>query len=534
MSENATSSSSNSGNATSSSSISGLPSIEKLDGNSNYATWKFMMELYLVHEDLWEYTSATPAATDVSGTKRDQRARAKICLMVRPHCLVHVRKAKSAKEAWEALKNAFEDKGLNNRCRLLSKLVSLRLEQFSSVRDYVTSVMATSQELLDLGKEIDDQLLAALLLQGLTPEFQPMRLAIENSNISLTTDYVKTKLFQMEDTFAAGSSEKQPTSALLTKKHKGKSAPKWKTKGKVKCFICEGPHKAQECPENPKTRKEALQAYAFGTAMNPHADDWIIDSGASSNMTHRKSWFKNLKDSKKPLRVTCANGNEVLGESESTVVCESIDLTISNVTYVPELASNLLSVNAIAKKGHVVVFTEKGCDIFKSDECEIRGKAVVKGVEERGIYKIKCCSQGSALSSATASDQLMQWHRRMGHLGMKNLKLLRDKMATGFKEFAENQSGKKLKILRTDNGTEFVNKQMDNYLKKFGIQHQLTVDYTPEQNGVAERANRTICEKARSMLHDSGLAKRFWAEAVHHAVFLKKQVTNASGEEYDT
>lgn len=63
---------------------------------------------------------------------------------------------------------------------------------------------------------------------------------------------------------------------------------------------------------------------------------------------------------------------------------------------------------------------------------------------------------------------------------------------------------------------------MNNYLKKFGIQHQLTVAYTPEQNGVAERANRTICEKARSMLQDSNLPKRFWAEAVHHAVYLKK------------
>ncbi|KOB69296.1 Retrovirus-related Pol polyprotein from transposon TNT 1-94 [Operophtera brumata] len=62
-------------------------------------------------------------------------------------------------------------------------MVSMKLEQFPSVREYVTSVMMVSQELQDLGKEVDDELLAALMLQGLTIEFQPMRLAIENSNV---------------------------------------------------------------------------------------------------------------------------------------------------------------------------------------------------------------------------------------------------------------------------------------------------------------------------------------------------------------
>ncbi|KOB51765.1 Uncharacterized protein OBRU01_27278, partial [Operophtera brumata] len=94
---------------------SSLPSIEKLDGNTNYSIWKFMMELYLVHDDLWEYTMVSPQEKDTQGIKRDQRARAKIFLMVKLHCLVHIRKAKTAKEVWEALRVAFEDKGLNNR-----------------------------------------------------------------------------------------------------------------------------------------------------------------------------------------------------------------------------------------------------------------------------------------------------------------------------------------------------------------------------------------------------------------------------------
>ncbi|KOB71577.1 Uncharacterized protein OBRU01_13482 [Operophtera brumata] len=56
------------------------------------------MELYLVHDYLWEYTMVSPQEKDTQGIKRDQRTRAKICLMVKPQCLVHVRKAKTAKE----------------------------------------------------------------------------------------------------------------------------------------------------------------------------------------------------------------------------------------------------------------------------------------------------------------------------------------------------------------------------------------------------------------------------------------------------
>lgn len=58
-----------------------------------------------------------------------------------------------------------------------------------------------------------------------------------------------------------------------------------------------------------------------------------------------------------------------------------------------------------------------------------------------------------------------------------------------FKIMAENQTGKSLRAIRSDNGTEYVNFKFDNLCKEFGILHQKTVPYTPQQNGVAERYN---------------------------------------------
>ena len=92
-----------------------------------------------------------------------------------------------------------------------------------------------------------------------------------------------------------------------------------------------------------------------------------------------------------------------------------------------------------------------------------------------------------------------------------------------WKAMIEKATGKQMKTLRSDNGGEYVAKDFEHYLKSNGIRHQLTVRKTPEQNGVAERFNRTLVEMVRAMLSDSGLAKKFWAEAVSTACYLRNR-----------
>ena len=92
-----------------------------------------------------------------------------------------------------------------------------------------------------------------------------------------------------------------------------------------------------------------------------------------------------------------------------------------------------------------------------------------------------------------------------------------------WKTQAEKSSGHQLKVLRTDNGGEYTSKEFENYLKSEGVRHELTVPKTPEQNGVAERLNRTLVEAVRSMLIDANLPHKFWAEALSTAVYLKNR-----------
>ena len=97
-----------------------------------------------------------------------------------------------------------------------------------------------------------------------------------------------------------------------------------------------------------------------------------------------------------------------------------------------------------------------------------------------------------------------------------------------WKALREKESGKQVKRFRTDGGGEYTSKKFAEYLKSEGILKETTTPYTPQSNGVVERANRTIMERVRCMLDDAGLSKKYWAFAVSVAVYLKNRTPTRS------
>ncbi|CAI7775469.1 unnamed protein product [Closterium sp. NIES-54] len=95
---------------------------------------------------------------------------------------------------------------------------------------------------------------------------------------------------------------------------------------------------------------------------------------------------------------------------------------------------------------------------------------------------------------------------------------------------AQRESGHKVKVIRTDNGGEFIGADFEAVLKKKGIQHQLTVPYNPQQNGVAERFNRTLQEGARTLLGRAGLPDPFWVTALRQVALVKNKVLATVGD----
>ncbi len=154
---------------------------------------------------------------------------------------------------------------------------------------------------------------------------------------------------------------------------------------------------------------------------------------------------------------------------------------------------------------------------FDSSETEINKPLALVHSDLCGPLKEE--SLGGRLYIATFLDD---------YSGLSVIKLLKHKseMIMAMKEvftMLENQSGCKVKALRTDNGTEYVNAAVSGYLKTRGIIHQTTMTYTPQQNGKAERLNRTLMEKIRAMLSEAKLSQRLWGEAAHIANTLRNR-----------
>ena len=337
---------------------------------------------------------------------------------------------------------------------------------------------------------------------------------------------------------------------------------------------------------------------------------WYMDSGCSRHMTGDLSQLVNVKE---------FNGGYVSfagGESGRITLKGTVQngvLSFENVNYVPELKHNLLSISQICDRGNSVHFTKKGCHVLKPGivipedwflmTAERKGNAYVIDMNKKPCEEITCL-----FSKISEHDGLL-WHRRLGHVNMKNLnrlakgQLVRDLPIKDFmlvekcvacakgkahrkphktkpvpstkavlellhmdlfgpvnvlsigkkayclvivddysrytwvyflshknetavlvKQFitlAENQASTKVKVIRSDNGTEFKNVILDTFCVDKGIDRQFSAPRTPQQNGVAERRNRTLIEAAHTMLADSKLPSFFWAEAVSTACYIQ-------------
>ncbi|CAI7840036.1 unnamed protein product [Closterium sp. NIES-53] len=95
---------------------------------------------------------------------------------------------------------------------------------------------------------------------------------------------------------------------------------------------------------------------------------------------------------------------------------------------------------------------------------------------------------------------------------------------------AQRESGHKVKVISTDNGGEFIGADFEAVLKKKGIQHQLTVPYNPQQNGLAEHFNWNLQEGARTLLGRAGLPDPFWVTALRQVALVKNRVVATVGD----
>ncbi|GKF39376.1 ribonuclease H-like domain-containing protein, partial [Tanacetum coccineum] len=126
----------------------------------------------------------------------------------------------------------------------------------------------------------------------------------------------------------------------------------------------------------------------------------------------------------------------------------------------------------------------------------------------------------ACLIAKATSDESKLWHRRFSWVFFLATKDETRGILQNFFRQIENQLNHRVKIIRSDNGTEFKNKDMLEFCGNKGIKQEYSNARTPQHNGVAERMNRTLIEAAKTMLADSLLLTTFWAEAVSTTCYI--------------
>ncbi|GJT16838.1 putative ribonuclease H-like domain-containing protein [Tanacetum coccineum] len=260
-------------------------------------------------------------------------------------------------------------------------------------------------------------------------------------------------------------------------------------------------------------------------------------------------------------------------------------LDFENVYYVEELQHfNLFSVSQICDKKNKVLFTDTDCLVL-SEEFQLpdESQVVLRIPREHDLYTFHISDlqpeqKVTCLVAKASLDESTRWHRRMAHVNFKTInKLAKEGLVDGLplKVFTNEHNcvacnkGKQhkasykhisavrlitetLQLLhmdlfgptnirsidqkyyslvvtddfsRCDNGTEFKNAKLIELCGEKGIKRDYSNPRTPQQNGVAERKNRTLIEAARTMLADSKLPTMFWTEAVSTACYVLNRVS---------
>nr|GEX24557.1 hypothetical protein [Tanacetum cinerariifolium] len=211
-----------------------------------------------------------------------------------------------------------------------------------------------------------------------------------------------------------------------------------------------------------------------------------------------------------------------------------------DVYFVKELKFNILGVSQMYDKKNSVLFTDTGCFVLSPDfKLVDESQVLLKVLRKNNMYGVdmKNIIPKESLTCLVAKAKLnesMLWHRRLGHINFKSInKLVQDKLVSLmhtkyglvaiddysrytwvfflttknettciFKKFIteiENLFDKKVKVIRSDNRTEFKNSVTNDLCAMKGIRREFSVARTPQQNSVPERRNRTLIKAARTM-----------------------------------
>ncbi|KAL0459208.1 UNVERIFIED_CONTAM: Retrovirus-related Pol polyprotein from transposon TNT 1-94 [Sesamum latifolium] len=286
-------------------------------------------------------------------------------------------------------------------------------------------------------------------------------------------------------------------------------------------------------------------------------DAWILDSGCSYHITPNREWFTSYRsgnsgsvylgddrcchivgvgDVRIKMKITAGNIYKLLG---STVVggVHSVDSYEDNTKLWHIRLGHLSERGMTELHKRNMLHGVKSCKLDCCKFCVLGkqtkvsftiGKHKTEGILDYVHSDVwgptRKSSLGGSLYYVMFTDDFSRkvW---VYFLKQKSEVLAKFKL---WKVEVENQTGRKIKYLRSDNGTEYTDSQFQKFCEEHGIQRHFPVRKIPQQNSIAERMNRSLTERARCLRLNAGIPKSFWAEAMNMACYLINRSPRAS------
>uniref|UniRef100_A0A2N9GIS0 Retrovirus-related Pol polyprotein from transposon TNT 1-94 n=1 Tax=Fagus sylvatica TaxID=28930 RepID=A0A2N9GIS0_FAGSY len=553
--------------------------IEKFDG-TDFGYWRMQIEDYLYGKKLHlPLLGEKPEdMEDAEWTLLDRQVLVVIRLTLSRIVAHNVVKEKTTAELMTALCGMYEKPSANNKVHLMKKLFNLKMTEGTAVAQHLNEFNTITNQLSSVEIEFDDEIRALIVLASLPNSWEAMRMAVSNSAGKGKLKYNDIRdLILGEEVRRRDAGETSSSGSALNLEARGRGKDRNYNRGRSKsrkgrskskpgrqleCWNCgKTGHIRKNCWELKKKNEndsanvvtEEVHDALLLSVDNP-IESWVLDSGASFHTTAHREIIQNyvagdfgkvyLADDKAldvvgmgDVRITLPNGSVWL---------------LQKVRHVPELKRNLISVGQLDTEGHAILFVGGTWKITKG------AMVVARGKKTGTLYMTTSPRDTIAVAEAGADTNL--WHRRLGHMSEKGMKVLLSKgklpnlksvefdmcescilgkqKKVSFLKGGRTPKSKKLELVHTDlwgpspiaslGGSRYYVTFIDDSSRKGsrefcaanGIRMEKTIPRTPQQNGVAERMNRTLNERARSMRLHAGLPETFWADAVNTATYL--------------
>ncbi|WVZ18367.1 hypothetical protein V8G54_005689 [Vigna mungo] len=409
----------------------------------------------------------------------------------------------------------------NGRCETSNNDEVRALILFSSLPECwnatVTVVSSSSGSNKLKFDDVRDLILSEEIRRKESEEFQPLQFCIQNQE-----EEVRIEDMDVEDPRKEG---------LILK-----IIVVSKTQRQLSVGIVESARKNHEDKAEANVASTSGGEDALICSLEKKEESWVLDSGASFHVTSQKEFFENYVPGNLGKVYL---GKVYLGNEQS---CEIAGKGVANwpmIGYTTVFHGDHWKISEGAMtiaRGHM---SEKGMRIMNSkgklpslqstefDMCEdcILGKQKRVSLQRSGRIPKKERLElvhSDVWGPTTVSSIGDDCSRKVWTYFLKN-KFEVFKAFKIWKAMVENETGLKIKKLRSDNGGEYEDARFKKFCYEHGIRMERTVPGTPQHNGVAKRMNKTLTERAKSLRLQSGLPKQFWVEAVNTTTYLINQ-----------